>query len=84
LGETQITAPIIQRTKVIVDKDASTITKMESFHEDVFQTVKEALISVPDGHATIRVTSNLYEEKIEVNTPGIEIRPREKGGEVTI
>ena len=35
-------------------------------------------------HATIKITSNLYEEKIEITKPGIEIRPKEKGGEVTI
>jgi len=34
--------------------------------------------------ATIKITSNLYEEKIEITKPGIEIRPKEKGGEVTI
>ena len=37
-----------------------------------------------NDHATIKITSNLYEEKIVINKPGIEIRPKEKGGEVTI
>ena len=41
--------------------------------------------SIPDGNpAVVKITSNLYEEKIEINKPGIEIRPKEKGGEVTI
>ena len=39
---------------------------------------------MPEGHAQIKVTSNLYEEKIVITKPGIEIRPKEKGGEVTI
>lgn len=71
------------RTRVIVDKDAST-TKIDNFNENIQNTVTAAINSVEDGYATIKVTSNLYEEKIEITKPGIEIRPKEKGGEVTI
>ena len=56
---------------------------MDNFNENIQNTVTDA-INFVDGHATIKVTSNLYEEKIEITKPGIEIRPKEKGGEVTI
>mmetsp|Transcript_11720 Transcript_11720/g.15916 ORF Transcript_11720/g.15916 Transcript_11720/m.15916 type:complete len:103 (+) Transcript_11720:91-399(+) len=71
------------RTRVIVDKDACT-TKIDNFNENIQNTVTAAINSVEEGYATIKVTSNLYEEKIEITKPGIEIRPKEKGGEVTI
>ena len=77
-----VQAHIINRSKVIVDKDAST-AKMDNFNENIQNTVTDA-INFVEGHATIKVTSNLYEEKIEITKPGIEIRPKEKGGEVTI
>lgn len=45
----------------------------------------EAIESIDmEGQATIKITSNLYEESITIKKPGIEIRPKEKGGEVTI
>ena len=48
------------------------------------ETVTAAVNSAQDGHATIKITSNLYEESILITKPGIEIRPFERGGEVTI
>ena len=47
-------------------------------------SVTAAIASVDEGYATIKVTSNLYEENVEITKPGIEIRPKEKAGEVTI
>jgi len=72
-----------KQTKVIVDKDALT-AKIDNFNDNIQTTVTAAINSVEEGHASIKITSNLYEEKIEILKPGIEIRPKEKGGEVTI
>ena len=47
-------------------------------------SVTAAIASVEDGNATIKVTSNLYEENVEITKPGISIGPKEKAGEVTI
>ena len=77
-----VAAPQNQRTKVIVDKDYN--EKNDNFHENIQKSVENAIKSVEDGNALIKITSNLYEEKIEITQPNIEIRPKEKGGEVTI
>ena len=70
-----------------MDKDAGNSKSnmgMDHFNENISHTVTDAINSVDEGYATIKITSNLYEEKIEITKPGIEIRPKEKGGEVTI
>ena len=67
---------------MIVDKDYN--EKNDNFHENIQKSVENAIKSVEDGNALIKITSNLYEEKIEITQPNIEIRPKEKGGEVTI
>lgn len=73
-----------QRIKVIVDKDAQIEQNDENnYGENICQSVTDAIASVEEGFATIKVTSNLYEERIDITQPGIEIRPKEKGGEVT-
>ena len=54
-----------------------------NYGENIRQSVADAINSVEEGFATIKVTSNLYEERIDITQPGIEIRPKEKGGEVT-
>ena len=77
----------IQRSKVIVDKDVDVnlTDKVDINNGQIKKSVTDAINSVSaDGHATIKITSNLYEEKIEITQPGIEIVPKEKGGEVTI
>ena len=55
-----------------------------NYGENIQQNVTDAINSCVDGFATIKITSNLYEERIDITKPGIEIRPKEKGGEVTI
>ena len=74
-----------QRIKVIVDKDAiqEQNENENNYEENIRQNVTDAINSVEEGFATIKVTSNLYEERIDITQPGIEIRPKEKGGEVT-
>ena len=54
------------------------------YHENIQETVTAAVQSAEGGYATIKITSNLYKENIHITKPGIEIRPKEKGGEVTI
>ena len=72
----------IQRVKVIVDKDVQE-DQNGNQGETIRQTVTDAINSVEEGFATIKVTSNLYEERIDITKPGIEIRPKERAGEVT-
>lgn len=71
-----------ERSKVIVDKDAGQ-SNIAQFQENIQQTVTNAINSV-DSNAVIKITSNLYEEKIVVKKPGLELLPKERGGEVTI
>ena len=82
-GSLSPTRNVPQRTRIIVDKDAQT-SKIHDLQENIQNSISDAINSAEEGYATIKVTSNLYEEKIEITKPGIEIRPKEKGGEVTI
>ena len=57
----------IVRSRVIVDKDADLTDKMDgNFGSETIKTsISDAIKSVEvDGHATIKITSNLYEEKV--------------------
>ena len=84
LGVSQAQTMVQNRVKVIVDKKEQ--NKNDQFHEqNIYQSVTDAVNSVEDGQpSTIKITSNLYDEKIVITKPGMEIRPKEKGGEVTI
>ena len=68
-----------------MDKDCQVEQNGNDFGQNIRQSVTDAVNSVhPDGFAEIKITSNLYEERIDITQPGILIHPKESGGEVTI
>jgi hypothetical protein len=64
--------------------------------DGIFVTIQDAVNSaaraynqlqkrnVTDQRLKIKVASNLYEESLEINVPGLVLEPKEKGGEVTL
>ena len=74
--------------RFIVDRD---IVDTGNEGSGIFLSINDALkaarlrrLSKKDERLKIKITSNLYEESLCLDIPGIVIEPKEKGGEVTI
>ena len=50
---------------------------------NICESISEAIKLATSG-TVIKNTSNLYEEELVINKPGLVLEPKEKGGEVTL
>jgi len=72
--------------RLIVDRDIT-----DNVIDGIYLTVQEAINAahekfLQDGErkTKIKIASNLYEESLYINVPGLVLEPKERGGEVTL
>ena len=79
-------------TRFIVDRDIN-----DNAIEGIFMTISDAIDAAYQSYTAdqqlpqptnksikLKIASNLYEEMLYINVPGLVLEPKEKGGEVTL
>lgn len=80
---------------LIVDKDITGAKGLENVYADISSAINAARgmrrEAIAAGQAAdtlpelkIKIASNLYEENLYIDVPGLILEPKEKGGEVTL
>lgn len=79
------------KQRFIVDRDIT-----DNAIEGIFITIQDAIDAASQSYQNqnnrnsepskikIKIASNLYEESLYINVPGLVLEPKEKGGEVTL